>query len=131
MNTLGYIGLCSLFCVAGAAVFYRHKKVGWLPFGTGFGIDSPDGRHRAHAADYIDESFWGRKTRFYGFEVTKRGTGETIAKHEMPRVRYQDVEDSESDFYSDVVVHWSSDSRRVRVELRGKTVWEYELTHDA
>ena len=70
-----------------------------MPFGTGLGVDSPDGRYRGHATDYIDEFFWAHKTRFYGFLVTNRGTGETIARYETPRVASQDAEDCDVDFY--------------------------------
>jgi hypothetical protein len=131
MNTLTIVGLCAIPCIVGLGAFYRYKKVSWMPFGTGFGIDSPDGRYRAHAADYIDESFGGLKTQFYGFEVTDRGTGETIARHETPRVASQETADRDVDFCSEVVVTWASDSQRVRVEFRGKILWEYEITHAA
>ena len=131
MNTHTIIGLCATPCIVGLGAFYRYKKISWMPVGTGFGIDSPDGRYRAHAADYVDESFWGLKTRFYGFEVTECDTGDTIAKHETPRVASQKTEDSDVDFYSEVVVTWASDSRRVRVEFRGQILWEYDIAHAA
>ena len=127
MNTVTFVGLCALPCVIGLGALYRYKKVSWMPFGTGFGIDSPDGRHRAHAADYVDESFWGRKTTFYGFEVTDRSTGKTIARHETPRVAYRESAEGGVDFYNEVIVTWAPDSHRIRVELRGKTLWEHDI----
>ena len=129
MNTLTIVGLCAIPCIVGLGAFYRYKKVSWMPFGTGFGIDSPDGRYPAHATDYIDESFWGFKTQFYGFEVTDCDTGETIVRYETPRVASPEAEDHEVDFYSEVVVTWTCDSQRLRVEFRGKILWEYDIAH--
>ncbi len=126
MTVTTILGLCAIPCIAGIAAYYRYKKVRWLPFGTGYGIDSPDGRYRAHAADYVDESFWGRKTRFYGFEVTDRRTGQTLARNEMPRVLQQEQAPG-VDFYSEVLVSWTPDSKRVQAEFRGQILWEYEV----
>jgi len=129
MNTLTLVGLCALPCLIGLGAFYRYKKVSWMPFGTGFSVDSPDGRHQAHATNFIDESFWGLKTRFYGFEVADRGTGKTIARHETPRIPdHEPKDEGEVDFYSEVIVTWAADSRRVRVEFRGQILWECDIT---
>lgn len=132
MNTITLVGLCALPCIIGLGVFYRYKKVSWMPFGTGFSIASPDGRYRAFATSFGDESFWGLKTRFYGFEVTDNIAGTTIARYETPRRPDHDPKnEGEVDFYSEVVVTWSADSRRVRVELRGNTLWEHDIAPDA
>lgn len=131
MNTLTLVGLYALPCVIGLGAFYRYKKVSWMPFGTGFSVDSPDGRYCACATNFNDESFWGRKTTFHGFEVTDNSTGTTIAKHETPRVAYRESAEGDVDFYTEVVVTWASDSRRVRVEFRGKTLWEYDIAPGA
>lgn len=129
--TPAIVALAAAACIAALGACYRYKKISHLPFGTGFGIDSPDGRSRAHAADYCDESLWGRKTRFYGFEVTEREMGRTIARHETPRVPAHEMLDSDVDFYSEMLVSWTPDSRRVRVEFRGRTLWEYDLSNAA
>lgn len=132
MNTVTLVGLCALPCVFGLGAFYRYKKVSWMPFGTGFSVASPDGRHRAHATNFIDESFWGLKTRFYGFEVTDSSKGTTIARYETPRLPdHEPKGEGDVDFYTEVVVTWAADSRSVRVEFRGKTLWEYDIARDA
>ena len=127
MNTVSIIGLCAIPCIAGVGVFYRYRQISHLPFGTGCSVVSPDGRYRAYATQFVDVSFWGRTSWFYGFEVEECEASRTLAKHRTPRMARQETDE----FCSEVRICWASDAPRVSVALRDRILWEYDLGHAA
>jgi hypothetical protein len=108
----------------GAGVAYRYSQIRIYPVGVGWNMSSPNGRYRAFATTFFDRSFFGRHTAFYGFEIEDCTEKRTVVEERTPPMPESEAEE----LGSEACIHWSPDSRSVRVVVGYRTLWEYEIS---
>lgn len=96
---------------------YRFWKILPYPVGTGEAKKSPTGRYEAAVTDYYDETFFGKKKRWFQFEI--RGNSQRILVTDAIDGPYFGSRSATS------VIQWTSDESNVvfsfpAVEIRMK-----------
>src|SRR3954454_9276591 len=123
LSTPVIIAIVIVVLIAGASL-YRYSQMPRAPIGLGYNSYSPDKRYRAYATTLHQVSFFGRRTAFYEFELEDCHGQRTIVIYRTPPMPEAEAEDlSEPCIYW----WWESDPRRVRVALRDRVFWEYDI----
>ena len=124
MSRTSIIVPAAVVLLLGGMAVYRGLQVIYYPVGEGRYEESPDGRFEADATLMHDESFWGRRTTWYEFEVIEKNSGRVVASHTMdvpPGAR------AVSWYGGEGTITWTSDSRTVTFSDGATSLWHATL----
>jgi len=109
----------AVLVLLGVGAMWRAFSVSIYPIGGGQYMDSPDGKHTAHADSLYYKDFWGYERSYYEFSI--RPKGELRASEAIKTVRMDHIE-GQPEFPmrgDERIIKWSEDSNSVTFAFQG------------